>query len=813
MNYQGTAGDDNLDQATLGLPAGSNIYGGAGNDTIKVSVGNALGEAGNDTIIGTGDYAAAAYWNSPAGVVANLATGTVQDGFGGTDTLQNIRVFQDSGHNDHITGSERNEDIWTSWGSDTIVGGGGTDTVYLYNVKSTEVSITYDIASDTFTMVKNTAAGDKGTNKLTGISRISFTGPQSDNVNVTRDMFDFSDGFLRAPSSALSSFDTNKIQQMRAADFNGDGKVDILVVRANNDLGLTAEPLQILIGDGTGKFSDQTASFFKDGVIPKVNYVPRIFAADFNKDGITDIFNPDFGYDAPPFPGGQNSLFLSNPATKLLENATASLPQALLQSHGTSIGDINRDGFPDVLVNVLHDYTGRANLVMMNDGTGHFVVKQDLLPPSLRQSGYDAGYTWSMLRDINNDGWDDMVLGTWDANGGPSLVVLNKGGSFATSTPIALPATGLDRQVVIGIETIDLNGDALPDLVLSATNGGSHGEFYKVPYLQLLVNLGNGQFRDETASRLPQSKDITSTSANWYLSATPIDLNGDGFQDIVTDASNPYAGSRVFMNDGTGKFTEGWRGGSYVHVLPVDVNGDGKPDLVEASSNGWFSVLMNAFPNRVPGSGVYRAGDAGERIVGGSAMETIYSGKGNDTIDAGAGLDTVVYSGNRAGFTIAKTDAGFTVSGALGTDTLVQVERLSFGDTAVALDIDSVGGQAYRVYNAVLGRTPDAAGLGYWMASMDKGMSLGQVASYMIAGEEFIKNFGANLSNQALVQTLYQNILDRAPEQAGLAYWVDALDKGLISQAEALAFISEGFENRANVDPTIATGFPYAPWG
>ncbi|HEY1043901.1 MAG TPA: FG-GAP-like repeat-containing protein [Telluria sp.] len=812
MEYQGTAGNDNLDQAALGLPAGSNLFGGAGDDTIKVTVGNAIGEAGNDTIIGAGDYAGAAYWTSPAGVVINLANGTAQDGYGTTDTLQNIRVVQDSGHNDQITGSSGNEDIWLSWGSDTVVGGGGSDNAILYNVKSSEVTITYDTASDTFTLVKNTAAGDKGINKLTGVSRISFTGPQSDSVDITRDMFDASGGFLRSPSSILPSFDMFKIQQMRASDFNGDGKVDILVVRANSDLGLTAEPLQILIGDGTGKFTDQTAAYFKDGLIPKVNYVPRIFAADFNKDGITDIFNPDFGYDAPPFPGGQNSLFLSNPSTGLLENATASLPQALLQSHGTSIGDINRDGFPDLLVNVLHDYTGRANLVMMNDGTGHFVVKQDLLPPSLRQYGYDAGYTWSMLRDLNNDGYDDMVLGTWDANGGPSLVVLNKGGSFATSTPIALPATGLDRQVVIGIETIDLNGDALPDLVLSATNGGSHAEFYKVPYLQLLINEGNGQFRDETASRLPQSKDVTSDSANWYLSATPIDLNGDGFQDIVTDASNPYAGSRVFMNDGTGKFTEGWRGGSFVHVLPVDVNGDGKPDLVEASSNGSFSVLMNAFANRVPASGEYRAGDSGERIAGGAAKETIYSGKGNDTIDAGAGLDTVVYSGDRGQFTVAKVEGGFTVSGPQGSDTLAQVERLQFGDLSIALDIDGVAGQAYRVYEAAFNRPADNGGLGYWIDSMDKGSTLAQIAVGFVESPEFQEKF-AGKSNAEIVNEFYANILNRAGEPAGTAWWIERLNAGDATLAEVLVGFSEAPENKANLVGVTQNGIEFDPWG
>lgn len=812
MDYQGTAGNDNLDQATLGLPAGSNIFGGAGNDTITIGVGNAIGEAGNDTIVGAGDYAGAAYWNSPAAVTINLATGIVQDGFGGTDTLQNIRVVQDSGHNDRITGSSRDEDIWLSWGSDTVTGGGGTDNVYLYNVKSTEVSATYDVATDTFTLVKNTASGDKGTLKLTGISRIVFNGPQSDNTSLSRDMYDYSDGFLRARTT-LPSFDMNKVQQLRTADFNGDGKADILVVRANHDLGLTAEPLQVLIGDGTGKFTDQTASVFAGGAIPKVNYVPRIFTADFNKDGISDIFNPDFGYDAPPFPGGQNSFYLSNPTTKLLENATASLPQGLLQSHGTSIGDINKDGFPDLLVNVLHDFNGRANLVMVNDGTGHFVVDQSLLPPSLRQAGYDAGYTWSMLRDLNNDGYADMVLGTWDAKGGPSLVVMNDGkGSFASSTPIALPATGLDRQVVIGIETIDLNGDALPDLILSATNGGTHAEFYKVPYLQLLVNEGNGNFRDETATRLPQSKEINSSSAKWYLSATAADVNGDGFQDIVVDGT-ATATSKVYMNDGHGNFELGWESGSFSHIVAVDVNGDGKVDLVESSLNGGYSVLFNAFPNRVPASGVYRAGDGGERIAGGSASETIHSGNGNDAIDAGAGLDKVVYTGTRAGYTVTKTADGFTVTGALGNDTLAGVERLVFGDRGVALDIDGIGGQAYRIYQAAFDRTPDTPGLGFWISMMDKGTSLNAVAQGFVQSNEFKAIYGAAPTNTEIVSRLYANILNRPGETAGIEFWVGVLDKGAATVADVLAGFSESNENKVNLVGITQNGVDFDPFG
>lgn len=810
MDYNGTDQNDVLDQSKLGIPAGSNIFGGKGNDTITISSGNAVGEAGDDTIIALNNYAGAAYWNSPAAIKVNLATGKAQDGFGGTDTLVNVRTVHDSNFDDEITGSSANETFWLSGGNNKVVGGGGSDTVNFYNVKSTDYTVSYNAASDTFTL-----KGASTTHTLTGVASIQFIGPNSDSVTVTRDMFAETGGFLRQRTT-LPSFDMGWIAQMRAGDFNGDGKGDILVVRIHPDLGLTPQPLQILIGDGNGGFTDKTASLFKDG-IPKVNYVPRIFAADFNKDGLTDIFNPDFGYDAPPFPGGQNSLYVSNKATGLLENRTSTLPQANLQNHGTSIGDINRDGYPDILVNALNEFTGNANQLLVNDGKGNFTVMQQLLPASLRQTGYDPGYTWSMLRDLNGDGADDIVLGTWDNSALPSSVVLNDGkGNFANATLIDLPRSGVDKDIVIGIETIDLNGDALPDMVLSVTNGGNTSTFYRVPYLQLLVNQGNGQFKDETDIRLPQSKtpDPNNGSMNWYLSATPVDVNNDGFQDIVVDGAG--ATSRVYMNDGTGKFKLGWEGSSnYAHILAMDVNGDGKPDLVEAGQAG-FSILLNTGPNRIGASGVYKAGDGGEKISGGTAAERVFSGKGNDTIDGGGGTDTVVYDGGRASYSVIVIGTSLIVSDggmADGTDTLSNIERLAFSDGNLAFDTSGVAGQAYRIYQAAFNRTPDLPGLGFWIKMMDLGTPLKGVADAFVVSSEFKSIYGTAPSNLEIVNRLYSNVLHRPGEADGVKFWTSVLDQKLATVAEVLAAFSESPENQAALVGVMANGIAYTPFG
>ena len=213
------------------------------------------------------------------------------------------------------------------------------------------------------------------------------------------------------------------------------------------------------------------------------------------------------------------------------------------------------------------------------------------------------------------------------------------------------------------------------------------------------------------------------------------------------------------------------------------------------------------------GSGMYLTGTPFVDNLNGSALsDRIEAGRGNDNINGGAGTDFVEVAVARHLMTLTRTASGFSLDDGESIDQLVNIERIVYSNGAIALDIDGTGGQAYRLYNAVLGRTPDTAGLGFWLSNMDKGVSLSAVAGDMMTSQEFITNFGANLSHQQLVQTLYQNILDREPEQAGMAYWLDALEKGTISQPEALAFISESTENRTSVDPTIANGFTYQPW-
>lgn len=810
MDYHGTDGNDTLDQQALGLADWTNIFGGAGNDTIKVGNATAIGEAGDDTIIGSTHYSTVAYWGSPTGVTVNLATGIAQDGFGGTDHLSGIYVVQASGHSDRFIGSGADETFWLSGGNDSVTGGGGHDKVIYYGVKASEAKVTYSAAGDTFTVVRDPANGDRGTDTLQGVEAIWFQDPNGTIEAVTKDMYVDQAGFRRSTQHTAVD-NMAQTAQLKTGDFNGDGITDVLVSRVNfNDVGVSPMPLQVFLGDGKGGYTDGTSQVFAAGAA-YVHYVPRIFVADFNKDGVTDIFTPDFGVDGPPFPGGQNGLFLSSPTSHRLVDATATLPQALRQNHGASLGDVNGDGYTDILVNALNEQTGHAEDLLINDGTGHFTSMPALLPAYLKSFDDFAGHTWSMLADLNGDGMADMVLGTWDPSRYASQVLLNDGhGSFAAAVPIDLPRSGVDREIVVGIDTIDLNGDALPDLVLSVTNGGSNKEFYQVPYLQFLVNDGGGRFHDETQARFAQPKTVVAgATPDWYLSTRIVDLDNDGFQDIVVDdaGSGP---SKVLMNDGHGVFTPGYQSTAGAHLTVADIDRDGMPDLVVSSPNG-FDVLYNTMTN----GHVYVAPKPGESVLGSALADTMHGAADGGAIDGGGGLDTVTYQGAAGEYKIAHGAAGFTIThgGAGAVDTLVNVERLTFADATVALDIDGTGGQTYRIYQAAFDREPDKVGLGFWIGAMDRGASLTSVAQGFVDSSEFRATYGTAPTHADLVGKFYQHVLHRPAEKAGFDYWVGVLDGHSASVADVLVAISESQENRDALAAVIGNGFAYTPYG
>jgi len=212
-------------------------------------------------------------------------------------------------------------------------------------------------------------------------------------------------------------------------------------------------------------------------------------------------------------------------------------------------------------------------------------------------------------------------------------------------------------------------------------------------------------------------------------------------------------------------------------------------------------------------------GHAGaDRLEGRAGNDLLIGGAGNDLLEGGAGVDRAQYSGMRSDYTMTRSQTGVQLvdkrSGAPeGDDTLRDVERLIFADGHVAIDIDGVAGQAYRIYRAAFDREPDPTGMGFYLAMMDKGVSLLDVAASFVASQEFQAMYGSAPSNAEIVTRLYKNILHREPEPGGYTFWLGILDDKKATLAEVLEAFSEGFENRDGTAELIANGVPFTPYG
>lgn len=239
------------------------------------------------------------------------------------------------------------------------------------------------------------------------------------------------------------------------------------------------------------------------------------------------------------------------------------------------------------------------------------------------------------------------------------------------------------------------------------------------------------------------------------------------------------------------------------------------PDLVALAKGGFAAAWVDSQAGGVSVEArVFTNTDAGATPVQGGTQESNAGSAPAPTYVAGtAGVDTAAFGSLRAQYALtndgSKVSVVDSVSG--GTTVLTNVERLHFSDQNVALDIQGNAGEAYRLYQAAFNRAPDKAGVGYWIDALDHGQNLKTVAEGFIHSAEFASLYGANPSDTQYVQALYQNVLHREPDAGGYDYWLHTL--AVSPRNEVLVNFSESAENQAQVIGAIQNGIAYTPWG
>jgi hypothetical protein len=431
-------------------------------------------------------------------------------------------------------------------------------------------------------------------------------------------------GFLPPVDFAVPDME---VERVAAADVNGDGRPDLALGGKN----LTPEPgkfnvsggrLAVLFNDGAGRFNlSATYISYPDSRLPS----SAVALADLDKDGDADLIGGGMVSS-----GSIDKGLIS--VRRNAGNGTFGAPEAHLFVSGVSVpssfalGDLNRDGFTDVVATTPSGRTMDGWVILLSNGAGGFL-------PTAR---YEASQQTvdAVLADANHDSFIDVV--TVASSSAAVTVHSNSGvGTFAVLPryPVGLQSNGLVGNVFAALEAGDLDRDGDIDVVTNdekayiLKNNGK-GTFapavaYTPPInaaevklrdlngdgsLDLLfgpdrnappyhfgtaLNNGDGTFAPGT---------ITNVNACQAGSIDAFDLDGDGDLDVALTEDGSCAGGGgggsifIFRNDGRANFT--WATTLLPGCLPSgigggDLNGDGRIDLVTRGCAGAKVFLGN----------------------------------------------------------------------------------------------------------------------------------------------------------------------------------------------------------------------------
>jgi len=110
-----------------------------------------------------------------------------------------------------------------------------------------------------------------------------------------------------------------------------------------------------------------------------------------------------------------------------------------------------------------------------------------------------------------------------------------------------------------------------------------------------------------------------------------------------------------------------------------------------------------------------------------------------------------------------------------------------------------------KLYVATFNRAPDSAGLNYWV--QNAGLSLEGVAKSFFDQPETQTKYKPGLANTEFVASVYQNLFNRTADSAGLNYWVNELDSGRVDKSVFILAVINGAQDTSNFgnDKTILT--------
>lgn len=574
----------------------------------------------------------------------------------------------------------------------------------------------------------------------------------------------------------------------------------------------------VVFGSSSSNFKwiDSYANFSvrNDSVTPfsfGYSYGHSMAVGDFNGDSYPDWFSNWFVFYNNKNDGFSSELITPN-ALAALEKSPWSSKWVWPLVNATVSADFNKDGFDDLLYSSMPnhqpDLNGGDLVMVMGSKAGLISGEKVVSIARTNDIPGNVGTNFMVATDINGDGNIDVIFMEhyWSTDSGDSTNYYAKGklraflgdgkGGLKEDTGIIKDPYSGHRHGEGNLHVIDVNGDGWKDLVLTGYQVNPSGlwasEGKEFDYSTVFLN-DRGVLRYVDPSHLAYvqpyqfagDESLKDTYQEGVSKLIPVDIGNDGMVDFLG-----------FVQTKLREWPQVEQQYTYVYVSKAIA------PLGRSQANESLTGTVNA-----------------DKIYGFDGNDLIQGGAGDDTIDGGEGLDSAIYSASVSNYTIAKISNGLSVTDktkAEGTDTLLSVERLIFFDSGIAFDIEGNAGKAYRVYKAAFNRDPmkgDTEGLGYWIAQIDKGMDLIEVSARFIDSQEFKTLYGSNSSNAEFLTKLYQNVLGRSPEADGYNWWLNQLDNNPEkTRAKVLADFAESSENQTGTLTIIGGGITYDPW-